>query len=68
MAVIQMIQMLIPLGIEDVQADFQAEVCRLFLGEQKVAIKILRVRNVETNSEVPSACYQKFRDRYHSMV
>jgi transposase-like protein len=78
-----MIQMLIPLALQAVEAELQGEVRELageryarggtidrwgsnegsvFLGEQKVSVRVPRVRNTATDSEVPLTTYQKLQN------
>lgn len=80
---LQMIQMLIPIGLEAVCAELQNEVTALagerherggtrkrwgsnpgsiFLGDQKVRVKVPRVRDVVENQEVPLASYQRLQN------
>ena len=81
---IELIQMLIPLGLQAVEAELQAEVEQLvgarysrenpdqkrwgtnpgsvFLGAQKVAVAVPRVRDVAANREVSLASYQALQN------
>lgn len=77
-----MIQMLIPLGLRDVERELQAEVRELvgerhvrgsdrtrwgrndgsvYLGDQKVAIRVPRVRHKLLNQEVPLESYERLQ-------
>lgn len=79
---IQMIQMLIPLGLEAVQMELQSEVTALagerherggtmkrwgsnpgsvFLGDQKVTVRVPRVRDIVEKQEVPLAGYRRLQ-------
>ncbi len=81
---VELIQMLIPLGLQAVEEELEGEVERLvgarysrenpdqkrwgsnrgsvYLGEQKVAITVPRVRDVSANAEVPLDSYQALQD------
>src|SRR5262245_36637219 len=81
---VELIQMLIPLGLQAVEEELQAEVARLvgarysreqpqqkrwgsnpgsvFLGAQKVAIRVPRVRDVAAQHEVPLASYRALQN------
>ena len=77
-----MIQMLIPLGLQSVERELQAEVLGLagerharggkldrwgsnpgsvYLGDQKVAIRVPRVRDHESDVEVPLEAYERLQ-------
>lgn len=79
-----MIQALIPLGLQAVEAELQKEVTDLvgerysrggvnkrwgsnngsvFLGDQKVSTLVPRVRNIETDDEVPLKSYERLQNQ-----
>ena len=81
---IELIQMLIPVGLQAIEEELQLEVMRIagarytrtdpdlkrwgcnegsvFLGDQKVAIAVPRVRDVSQGKEVPLSSYRDFQN------
>ena len=81
---IELIQMLIPVGLQAIEEELQSEVMRIagarytrtdpdlkrwgcnegsvFLGDQKVAIAVPRVRDVSQGKEVPLSSYRGFQN------
>ena len=81
---IELIQMLIPLGLQAIEAELQSEVSKIagarytrtdpdfkrwgcnegsvFLGDQKVSVRVPRVRDVLHGKEVPLGSYQGFQN------
>ena len=81
---IELIQMLIPLGLQAIEEELQSEVMRIagarytrtdpdlkrwgcnegsvFLGDQKVSVRVPRVRDVSQGKEVPLSSYRDFQN------
>ena len=81
---IELIQMLIPLGLQAIEEELQSEVMRIagarytrtdpdlkrwgcnegsvFLGDQKVSVRVPRVRDVLNGKEVPLSSYHGFQN------
>ena len=81
---IELIQMLIPLGLQAIEEELQSEVSKIagarytrtnpdfkrwgcnegsvFLGDQKVSVRVPRVRDVSQGKEVPLSSYRDFQN------